>query len=139
MTDNQYVIAKLQRILDEKTEYLEVGGSVVDESIHAAMKFVRTLSILDGKTKCLELDGALIDESIHAAMKFVRTLSKLPNIPTPNMELHPEGLVSLIWRVKDEGVIKLSFDLNGVITCKAYAEGGRVFSGQFREKHKEND
>jgi hypothetical protein len=79
-------------------------------------------------------DGIAIQEmSIHYAIKFTENTIIVNQLPTPYVEIHPDGEVAFTWRRINVGIINIAFNKQGIATWAAYFDGNkkRTFKGRF--------
>jgi len=73
--------------------------------------------------------------SIFNAINFVENSIKRYGLPSPNIEVHPDGQTSFTWRKNKIGIVNIAFDDNGLATWAAYFESPkRSIKGNFMVK-----
>ncbi len=95
--------------------------------------------LLAEKSEWEEEGYALVEDSVKYALKFVENSIIPSKLPSPSIEVHPDGEAAFTWRNGNTGIFSIAFDKDGVAAWAAYLEttldGGkkdsRIVKGHF--------
>ena len=96
--------------------------------------------ILQNKEEWKESGIIISEHSAFFAKKFIESSMLGYDLPSPDIDIHPDGQISFTWRKHKSGIMNIAFDANGLATWAAYfKKPERSLKGRFYTKDSMSD